>query len=202
MTAPLPAPLPPFDEHDDHLTVEVLNGITLRSPRPALPHSRVASHLGSILMHRFDGRSGGPPSRPGGFFLMFEPELRLGPDTLVPDLAGWRRERWPLIPRSEAAAARIAPDWVCEILSGSTAKSDRLRKVPLYHRHGVPHLWLVNPLLQTVEVFRHSEPGYIFLATYCDSDLLRAEPFEALDLDLSEIWPEPELLPPPSVPEF
>ena len=115
---------------------------------------------------------------------------------------GWRRERWPLIPRSEAAAARIAPDWVCEILSGSTAKSDRLRKVPLYHRHGVPHLWLVNPLLQTVEVFRHSEPGYMFLATYCDSDLLRAEPFEALDLDLSEIWPEPELLPPPSVPEF
>ena len=121
---------------------------------------------------------------------------------MAPDIAGWRRERWPLIPRSEAAAARIAPDWVCEILSGSTAKSDRLRKVPLYHRHGVPHLWLVNPLLQTVEVFRHSEPGYIFLATYCDSDLLRAEPFEALDLDLSEIWPEPELLPPPSVPEF
>jgi hypothetical protein len=88
VTAPLPAPLPPplpFDEHDDHLTVEVLNGITLRSPRPALPHARVASHLGSMLMHRFDGKSGGPPNRPGGFLLLFEPEPELLPPPSVPE---------------------------------------------------------------------------------------------------------------------
>ena len=146
MTAPLPAPLPPplpFDEHDDHLTVEVLNGITLMSPRPALPHMLVQSQLSTLLMHRFGGKSGGPPDRPGGFILMFEPELRLGPDILVPDLAGWRRERMPEMP--EGSTTDIIPDWICEILSPSNANDDTIVKMRLYHQAQVKHYWLLDP---------------------------------------------------------
>ena len=189
-----PAPKAPFNEYDAHVTVEVLNGVKLMSPRPALPHALVANLLSSELTHRFHRKSGGPPERPGGWIILFEPELHLDDNIVVPDLAGWRRERWPLIPRDNAAATRVAPDWVCEVLSDSTAKSDRQRKMPIYHQYGVGHLWLVDPLLQTVEVFRHSDTGYLFLTNYCDQDHLRAEPFAAIEIQLEEIWPELEPL--------
>ena len=83
---------------------------------------------------------------------MFEPELHLVGDTLVPDLAGWRRERLPSLP--DAPAVTLAPDWVCEILSPSTERIDRVKKLPAYAHHGVGHAWLINPTTRTLEVFR------------------------------------------------
>jgi len=186
---------PVFDEREAHMTTEVIGGLTLMSPRPALPHAVAAMQLATIVSHRFHRRTGGPPDRPGGWIILAEPELRIDDDVLAPDLAGWRRERWPLLPRENAAAVRVSPDWVCEILSGSTEKTDRQRKVPAYHKYGVQHLWLVHPLLQTVEIFRRSDAGFVLIGTYCDKDVMRAEPFEVAELALEEVWAEDDFAP-------
>ena len=178
-----------LSEDDPGVNVEVLDGLKLMSPRPALPHTVVASQLGAHLQHHFNRKGGGPPERPGGWIVLYEPELHLDGNVLIPDLAGWKRERFALVD-VRGAAARVAPDWVCEILSESTEKIDRQRKVPIYHRYGVEHLWLVDPLLQTVEVFRRSEQGYVFLTTHIDHEVVHAEPFHAVAMPLMEIWPD------------
>ena len=125
---------------------------------------------------------------PGGWWILDEPELHLGEDILVPDLAGWRRERLPTIP--DQAAFTLAPDWVCEVLSPSTGMRDRAYKMPIYAREGVEHVWLVDPHLRTLEVFRRQELGWLLLAVYAEDAVVRAEPFEAVDLDLLTLWGE------------
>ena len=90
--------------------------------------------------------------------ILFEPELHLGADVLVPDLAGWRRERMSEIP--DVHFFEIAPDFCCEILSPSTARLDRVRKLPVYAEHLVGHVWLVDPLAQSLEVFVLDGPSY------------------------------------------
>ena len=136
------------------------------------------------MMGPFDrGRDG-----PGGWILLFEPELHLGDDVLVPDFAGWRRERMPQPPRT--AAFTLAPDWVCEVLSPSTAVLDRAAKLPVYAREGVQHVWLVDPVLRTLEVFRLHEGRYSLLITHTGKGRVRVEPFEALELELAYLWGE------------
>ena len=115
-------------------------------------------------------------------------ELHLGEDVLVPDLAGWRRERMPQVPRG--VAFTLAPDFACEVLSPSTALADRRRKLPVYAREGVRHVWLVDPLLRSLEAFRLDGEGYRLLATYGESECARIEPFDAIELELAALWPE------------
>ena len=119
---------------------------------------------------------------PGGWWILFEPELHLEADVLVPDLAGWRCERLPKPP--ETAAIDLAPDWVCEILSPSTEKLDRARKLPAYAPRGVSHAWLVNPTSRTLEVLRRDGERWVLPGTFADDAFVRAEPFEAVELDL------------------
>jgi Uma2 family endonuclease len=133
-------------------------------------------------MEPFDFGRGGP----GGWVLLDEPELHLGRDVLVPDLAGWRRERMPKMP--EVAGFDLAPDWVCEVLSPSTAVHDRVHKMPVYLRAGVTHLWLIDPLLQMVEAYRSQDARWTLLVTLEGAAQGRIEPFEALELDLSVLW--------------
>jgi Uma2 family endonuclease len=130
----------------------------------------------------------GPFSRDeaGGWVILDEPELHLAQDILVPDLAGWRRERMPEIP--DLAAFELAPDWICEVLSPSTAATDRADKLPIYARHGVMHAWLVDPLDKTLEILRLTQQQWLLLGTYRDEAKVRAEPFEALELELSALW--------------
>ncbi|OJH42653.1 Uma2 family endonuclease [Cystobacter ferrugineus] len=161
---------------------EIVGGELYVSPRPAFPHARAASLLGSELTGPFDRGRGGP----GGWVLLDEPELHLGQDVLVPDLAGWRRERMPEMPH--VAASTLAPDWVCEVLSPSTAALDRARKMTVYAREGVGHLWLVDPVLQTLEVYRREHGGWFVLGTHVGEARVRAEPFEALALELGALW--------------
>jgi Uma2 family endonuclease len=123
---------------------------------------------------------------PGGWRILFEPQLRLGEDILVPDLAGWRRERLPESPR--AVSITLAPDWACEVLSPSTEAGDRGEKLPLYAREGVRHVWLVDPDVRTLEVFRLEGTRYSLLATHAHDARVRAEPFEALELELAALW--------------
>lgn len=101
---------------------EIVGGDLYASPRPAGPHARVTSKLGARLDGPFDSGEGGP----GGWIILDEPELHLGDAVLVPDLAGWRRERMPHVPE-DLVAFELAPDWVCETLSPKTSTLDRVR---------------------------------------------------------------------------
>ena len=163
---------------------ELIDGVLYASPRPAVPHAVASSVLGGKLMNPFHLGEGGP----GGWFILDEPELHLREDVLVPDLGGWRRERMPKPPST--AAVTLAPDWVCEVLSPSTFALDRGAKLPVYAREGVRHVWLLDPLARTLEVFRLEGARYTLLGTHTGLARVRAEPFEALELALSVLWGE------------
>lgn len=168
----------------DSVVAEVIAGTLYTSPRPAFPHAQAASVLGEELGPPFKRGKGGP----GGWIILDEPELHLGPepDIVVPDLAGWRRETLPELP--DAAFATTRPDWVAEVLSPSTSRLDRSEKTPLYAREDVGHLWLVDPSARTLEVMRLDGATYRLVATFAGDDPVRAEPFDAIELDLAALW--------------
>jgi Uma2 family endonuclease len=164
------------------LVAEILDGELYASPRPALPHTLCASALGALLGGAFQfGRSG-----PGGWWILDEPELHLAANVLVPDLAGWRRERLPVVP--DAAAMDLSPDWVGEILSPSTERMDRAKKLAIYAREAVGHAWLINPIARTLEALRRHGDGWLLIATHAADAVVRVEPFDAIELDLLLLW--------------
>jgi Uma2 family endonuclease len=169
----------------DHLVAEILNGELHTTPRPAPRHADAASGLGGALRGPFDRGRGGP----GGWRILFEPELHLAGDIIVPDLAGWRRERLPQLP--DEAYVSVAPDWICEVLSPSTVAMDRVKKLTSYARERVSHAWFVDPLARTLEVLRLEAGRWMILGTWADAATLRAEPFEVLELDLTLLWEDP-----------
>ena len=166
----------------EHLVAEIVDGELITHPRPAGRHAAVASALGEELGPPFKRGKGGP----GGWLILDEPELHLGDDVLVPDLAGWRRERLPHV--GEEAFFVLAPDWVCEVLSPSTEKVDRASKLAIYARAGIAHAWLVNPLQRTVEILRRASDKWLTVAVHHDDQRVRAEPFDAIELDLAVLW--------------
>jgi Uma2 family endonuclease len=166
----------------EHLVAEIVDGELLTTPRPASRHARARSGLGGKLVPPFDHGTGGP----GGWWIIDEPELHLGADILVPDLAGWRREGMPVYP--DAAFFDLVPDWVCEVVSPATGRLDRVRKMPKYAATGVRHLWLVDPLQQTLDIFRLESGRWVLLATHGGNETFRGEPFEAVAIDLSPLW--------------
>jgi Uma2 family endonuclease len=161
---------------------EIIGGELYASPRPAYRHAFSASALGVLIGGAFQFGINGP----GGWLVLDEPELRMADDVLVPDLAAWRRERLPAPPTAEYPT--IAPDWVCEVLSPSTERIDRAKKLAIYAREGVAHAWLIDPLQQTLEVLRLESGRWQLLAARSARDRLRAEPFEAIELDLATLW--------------
>lgn len=166
----------------ENLVGEIVDGELVVSPRPMVRHARVASVLGRSLGGPFDdGREG-----PGGWWILDEVELHWGDDVLVPDLAGWRRTRMPNL-RDEQFIT-LAPDWVCEIVSPSTARVDRGRKLRIYAREQVRHAWLVDPQTRMLEVFRREGEGWFFVGSFSDAERVRAEPFDAIELDLGTLW--------------
>lgn len=169
----------------DHLVAEIVDGELWTSPRPAPKHALAYSSLTGIIGPAYGHGRGGP----GGWRIIAEPELHLGPDVLVPDIAGWRRERMPHLP--EAAFFPSAPDWICEIVSPSTARLDRTKKLRVYAREGVRHAWILDPLACTLEVLRLDKDRWIILATHGGTDCVRVEPFGELDLELPLLWDEP-----------
>ena len=170
----------------DHVVGEILAGNLYASPRPRFRHARAAGWLDRRLGPPFDEGSGGP----GGWWILIEPELHLGEDVVVPDLAGWRRERLPVFP--DVAHLELAPDWICEILSPSTERIDRGLKLQIYAREGVSHLWLLNPDARTLEVFRLRGDEWVVSAVHTGETPVRAEPFEAMELDFKTLWGETE----------
>ncbi len=167
-----------------HMTAEIAGGRLHLHPRPASRHARATFRMAGQL----DGPFQGGPSGPGGWHLTIEPELHLGPDILVPDLAGWRRERLPVFP--DTAFFELAPDWACEILSPSTRRFDLTEKRALYAAHAVAHLWLVDPDARTLEAFTLRDGAWTLTAAFGEGDEVRAAPFEALKFPLEALWPD------------
>jgi Uma2 family endonuclease len=166
----------------EHLVAEIIDGELHTSPRPASPHALAASSLGDELISPFQKRRGGP----GGWWILIEPELHLQSDVLVPDLAGWRVERMPEYPNTPFF--KLAPDWLCEVLSPSTAYLDRTKKLGVYARERVPCVWLIDPINKTLEVLRLDGSTWIVHANYGAHDRIRAIPFDAIEIDLGYLW--------------
>jgi len=165
----------------ENLVAELVDGELVTNPRPASPHARASTRLGQFV-GPFDRDKQGP----GAWIILDEPELHFHGNVLVPDLGGWRRERMPEMP--EAAAFELAPDWVCEVLSPGTMAHDRGAKIPIYAREGVSHVWLVDPIARLLEVLRLENEHYVLVGVWRDSALVRAEPFDAVELELGMLW--------------
>jgi Uma2 family endonuclease len=174
----------------EHLVAEIIDGELYTSPRPAPRHALAASRLLGLLQGPFDLGRGGS----GGWRILFEPELHLAADVVVPDVAAWRRERLPYLP--DEAYFPLAPDWICEVQSPSTTALDRGKKLRVYAREGVSHAWMLDPLAETLEVLRLESGRWTILATHVEREVVNAEPFHALGLELTLLWEEPG--PPPA----
>lgn len=166
----------------DHQVAEILEGALYVSPRPAVPHAVAGAALTSELWSAFQQARGGP----GGWWILYEPELHLGADVVVPDVAGWRCSHLPELPNAPAIA--VAPDWVCEILSPSTEALDRVAKLRVYAREGVSHVWLANPKAQTLEVLQLERGSWMLVVAHDGDASVRVDPFAAVPLDLFRLW--------------
>ena len=171
----------------EHKVAELIDGELHLSPRPGGLSTVAASVLGSELVPPFHRGRGGP----GGWIILDEPEVHFGEDVIIPDLAGWRRDRLPVIP--DTAFFTVPPDWVCEVLSPSTERIDRVQKLPLYASWGIGHAWLVHPRRRWLEAYRLHEGKWLSIGIYKDDDKVRIEPFEALELDLAALWADAAL---------
>ena len=178
-----PATYADLEAVPDHLVAEIIDGVLRTHPRPSPRHGAAALALGAKL--------GGPfqtdPSGPGGWVFIIEPEIKFGHDILVPDLAGWRRENLSSYP--ERNYFEIAPDWVCELLSGSTERRDRTLKMRIYGEARIPYLWLIDPRLQILESFENESALWTRLGAWNSADIVRVPPFDAIAFSLADLWP-------------
>jgi Uma2 family endonuclease len=169
----------------ENMVAELIDGELYASPRPAGPHTLALSALGGLLMPPFQFGNGGP----GGWWILDEPELHFGRNVLVPDLAGWRKERMPEIPKNHVFS--IVPDWICEVISPSSGRLDRTVKMPIYARQGVRFAWIIDPDQQVLEVRTLQADGNWRREDYSGDQPLRVPPFEEIEIDFSLVWGSP-----------
>jgi Uma2 family endonuclease len=169
----------------DHQVGELVAGELIVSPRPRVRHAQVVAGLVSELFPHFRGAERAAEGG-GGWQLLVEPELHFGGDVLVPDLAGWHWDRFDV--GGDVVGVTVAPDWVCEVISPSTARADRVLKMPVYARVGVRHLWIVDPVLHTVEVYGLDAGRWAVLGSHGGDDPVRIVPFETLELQPARWW--------------
>ena len=166
-----------------HEVAEIVDGKLYTHPRPAPVHAIASTGLGGFISQTFQYGRGGP----GGWWILSEPELHLGEDIVVPDIAGWRRVRMPRIPTT--AYFTLAPDWVCEVLSPSTRKLDLGGKSAVYARESVSHLWLVDPDERSLEAFKLHETQWVSIDKLFNDEPVSLPPFEAVTFSLGDLWP-------------
>ena len=166
-----------------NLVGELIGGELYTMSRPSPKHAIAGSNLLTWSNTRFGFGDGGP----GGWLIMMEPELHLRADVLVPDIAGWKRTRMPELP--DEAHITTVPDWVCEVLSPSTQRHDRAKKMTRYAIHGVPYAWLIDPLAKLLEVFQLNGDVWTRIAVFEENDMVRAAPFQEVELSLGLLWP-------------
>ena len=167
----------------ENMTGEIIDGELIVTPRPSRNHGFCATALGTAVTAPYQfGQGGGP----GGWVFIIEPEIGFAGHILVPDLAGWKRARFPF--QEEVNWISVAPNWVGEILPPHTFRTDKVKKVPLYARHGIEHIWLVDPMAQTLYAFRREAGGWFLLGSYAENDKVRVEPFLEIEINLGDLW--------------
>ena len=166
----------------ENQVAEIIYGVLHTHPRPAPKHAWASSSLGDELVGPYFKNKGGP----GGWWILDEPECHLGSDIFVPDLAGWRKTRMPELP--DTAWFELVPDWICEVLSPSTARLDRAEKMPLYAEHGVKYIWLIDPDLKTLEAYKNVDGRWVLLTTLDNDKTVSVEPFDATEFSLAALW--------------
>ncbi len=183
---PLPEPATYQDVLDapPHKVAQIIDGTLHMNPRPASRHVWASTGLGESIGPPFNRGRGGP----GGWWIIDEPELHLGEDILVPDLASWHRERMPDYP--DVAYFTLAPDWVCEVLSPLTRAMDQGKKRDIYAREEVAYLWFVDPEARTLEAFALREGQWVLLKTLTENDPVSLPPFDAISFSLGDLWPD------------
>lgn len=172
---------------EDERYHEIIGGELVEKAQATGPHSftqgQVAGQLGP-----FSRRFGGGP---GGWWILVEAQIDLGPrDLYRPDVAGWRRERLPVIPRR--GLVKLPPDWVCEVLSRNNARVDLVKKMRVYQRAGVGHYWIVDPDEEMLFVYRHTPDGYLLALSATRGDEVRAEPFGEVEIEVAELFADAE----------
>ena len=168
----------------ENMVGEIIDGELHTQPRPAPKHALTSYVLGVELGAPYSIGRGGP----GGWWILDEPEIHLGEQVVVPDISGWKKDRMPQLP--ETHYFELAPDWVCEILSPSTAKKDRILKMPVYAKYGVKHIWLIDPIIKTLEAYRLENRFWKLVGSFSDEDRVAVEPFVETEIDLSLLWSE------------
>jgi Uma2 family endonuclease len=159
---------------------EVIHGILVRKAEPSAEHGDAQLALGTTIRSSFH-RSGGGPGGPGGWWILSEVEVELqNHEVYRPDLVGWRRSRLP--ERPSGRPVRMRPDWICEVLSPSNAKTDLVDKLDIYWRCEVPHYWIIDPATETLSVHRWTGDGYLLAVRAARGMIVRAEPFDAIEI--------------------
>lgn len=167
-----------------NMTGEIIDGELIASPRPSRMHVNASSILGGELIPPYRFGKGGP----GGWIILVEPEIAFGDNIIVPDLAGWKIERFPAV--EDHNWISVAPDWVCEIVSPGTASIDRVRKMGLYAMHRVPYYWIIDPISKTLEVFENENSKWSVIGSFEGNAKVNAWPFHEIELNLSSLWLE------------
>lgn len=164
---------------------ELIGGDLIRKATPSGEHGDAqAGVVGAVRapFQRLPNRGG-----PGGWWIASEVEVLLeSGDVVRPDVAGGRREHCPERPTGTPVKAR--PDWICEVVSPSNANDDTVKKLRLYQRVAIAHYWIADPRDATLTVMRWSPDGYITLLRAERGETIRAEPFEAIEIEVGTLF--------------
>lgn len=182
---PTPATLDEWLAQPAELRLELIDGRLIPKAGPDLEHGIAQAHLSASLIPSFSGARP-TSSGPGGWLFGSEVDIRLGANGFRPDISGWRRDRCPEL-RTLPRPLSVRPDWICEVLSPGNAVHDRVLKLRRYHQAGVPHYWVLDPVERELFVYRHTPDGYLLALAAFAGEVVRAEPFEAIELDVAGI---------------
>lgn len=178
-----PATMADLEALPPHVKGEIIDGELYVQPRPRARHSRIETIIAGATQGPYDLGRGGP----GGWWILLEPGIELpGSPEFSPDVAGWKRERLPDLPEDEPI--RVAPDWICEVLSPRTRGYDLLKKRPYYARIGVSWLWYVDAEAQTITVSQLRNGEWVEVAVHGESERVSLQPFPQVELDLATWW--------------
>lgn len=167
----------------ENMTGEIIDGELIVHPRPSRKHIFAASRLDKKLGAPYEFGEGGGP---GGWIILVEPEIQLGEHILVPDLAGWKEQRYP--EEESSNSITVVPDWVCEVLAPQTAGHDRVKKMAKYASFAVGYAWLLDPIITTLETYKLESGRWVLLAAHEGSEKVRVEPFQEVEIDLEHLW--------------
>jgi Uma2 family endonuclease len=182
-----PATAEDLARYPDDARMEVVRGVLVEKAAPTGEHAGAQSSVAHLIKGPFQRKPGGPGG-PGGWWILTEADIELATHEVYrPDVSGWRRERMPEHPKG--FPIRLRPDWVCEILSPTTARRDLVEKMQTFRECEVPHYWIVDPEHETLTVYRWTREGYVVAVTAGKDDRhVHAEPFHAVELDVAQLF--------------